>query len=118
MKGSCQETSSKKLRGVIPSRQYQHLEVISIGRRVVLDGLQRMQNATMLWVGGEGRKTFRINDSQERLGWLDIGQVAAKASILAPLKVIQETQQGSLQEKIIKRDKKGLGRVKQCQRMN
>ena len=92
--------------------------MISIGRRVVLDGLQRMQNATMLWVGGEGRKTFRINDSQERLGWLDIGQVAAKASILAPLKVIQETQQGSLQEKIIKRDKKGLVRVKQCQRMN
>ena len=95
MKGSCQETSSKKLRGVIPSRQYQHLEVISIGRRVVLDGLQRMQNATMLWVGGEGRRAFRIDKSQERLNWLDVGQVAAKASILAALKVINEKQQGS-----------------------
>ena len=89
-----------------------------MGRRADLDTLQRMQNATMLWVGGEGGRAFRIDKSQERLDWLDVGQVAAKASILAPLKVIQETQQGSLQEKIIKRDKKGLGRVKQCQRMN
>ena len=83
--------------------------MISIGRRVVLDGLQRMQNATMLWVGGEGRRAFRIDKSQERL---DVGQVAAKASILAALKVINEKQQGSLQEKIIRMDKKGLVRVK------
>ena len=97
---------------MILSRLHQHLEVISMGRRADLDALQRMQNATMLWVGGEGRRAFRIDKSQERLDWLDVGQVAAKASILAALKVINEKQQGSLQEKIIRMDKKGLVRVK------
>ena len=60
--------------------------------------------------------SFRIDTSQERLCWLDVGQVAAKASILAALKVIHEKQQGSLEEKIVRRDKKGLVRVKQCQK--
>ena len=38
--------------------------------------------------------------------------MAAKASILAALKVIHEKQQGSLEEKIVRRNKKGLVRVK------
>ena len=58
----------------------------------------------MLWVGGEGRRAFRVDASQERLGWLDVGQVAAKAAILAALKVISGKQQSSLEEKIVKRD--------------
>ena len=59
-----------------------------MGRKVGLEALQRVQNRAMLWIGGEGRRAFRIETSLERLGWLDIGQIAAKASILAALKVI------------------------------
>ena len=48
----------------------------------------------------------------ERRGWLDIGQTAAKASILAALKVIHSGSMTSLLEKIVKIDKKGVVRVR------
>ena len=38
------------------SRQYQHLEA-----------LQRMQNGTMMWTGGEGQRAFRIEKSPESI---------------------------------------------------
>ena len=60
----------------------------------------------MLWVGGEGRRAFRIDKSLEKLGWLDLGQVAAKASILTAMKVIHSNQQNNLQEKIVRIVKK------------
>ena len=60
-----------------------------------IDALQRVQNQAMLWIGGEGRRAFRVNHSLERLGWLDIGQTAAKASILSALKVIHS---GTMQD--------------------
>ena len=73
----------KKLaEGVILSRLHQHLEIVSMGRKVDLEALQRMQNAAMMWVGGEGRRAFRVEKTKEQTGWLDVGQVAAKATIL------------------------------------
>ena len=49
--------------GVIMSRLNQHLEVISMGKRVDLSKLQRMQNRTMRWVTGEGMRAFRTGRS-------------------------------------------------------
>ena len=83
LKGVVNKGQRKKLaEGVILSRLHQHLEIVSTGRRVDLDALQRVQNAAMMWVGGEGRRAFRVEKSKEQTGWLDIGQVAAKATIL------------------------------------
>ena len=87
--GVVTEDQRKRLvEGVILSRLHQHLEVVRMGRKVGLEALQRVQNIAMLWIGGERRRAFRIETLLERLGWLDIGQIAAKASILAALKVI------------------------------
>ena len=74
--------------------------------------MQRMQNATMMWVGGEGRRAFRVEKAKEQTGWLDVGQVAAKATIMQAMKVMQEDKQGGLLEKIATRDKQGKPRVK------
>ena len=68
-----------------------------MGRKADLEALQRVQNIAMLWIGGEGRRAFRINKSLDRLGWLDIGQIAAKASILAELKVTDYKQGGTFE---------------------
>ena len=88
--GVVTEDQRKKLvEGVVLSRLHQHLEVVSMGRKVDIDALQRVQNQAMMWIGGEGRRAFRINRSLDRLGWLDIGQTAAKATILSALKVIK-----------------------------
>ena len=57
------------------------LHFVSMGRKADMEALQRVQNQAMMWIGGEGRRAFRINTSLEKLGWLDIGQTAAKASI-------------------------------------
>ena len=62
-----------------------------MGRKADLEALQRVQNQAMLWIGGEGRRAFRIDVSLEKLGWLDIGQIAAKSSIMAALKVIHSS---------------------------
>ena len=66
----------------------------------------------MMWIGGEGRRAFRIERSLDRLGWLDIGQTAAKATILSALKVIHSGTMTDLQNKIAKVDKKGVTRIK------
>ena len=99
--GVVTEDQRKKLvEGVVLSRLHQHLEVVSMGRKVDIDALQRVQNQAMMWIGGEGRRAFRINRSLDRLGWLDIGQTAAKATILSALKVIKSgTMQDLLKEK-------------------
>ena len=51
-----------------------------------------------MWIGGEGRRSFRIEKSQERLGWLDMGQMAAKSTILLAMKEIEESQEGLLEK--------------------
>ena len=103
----------KKLaEGVILSRLHQHLEIVSMGRKVDLEALQRMQNATNMWVGGEGRRAFRVETAKEKTGWLDVGQVAAKATILQAMKVMYEDKQEGLLEKIATKDKQGRPRVK------
>merc|ERR1712212_355176 len=62
--------------------------------------------------GGEGRRAFRVEKSKEQTGWLDIGQVAAKATILQAMKVMYEDKQEGLIEKIATKDKQGRPRVK------
>ena len=111
--GVVTENQRKKLvEGVVLSRLHQHLEVVSMGRRVDVEALQRVQNQAMMWIGGEGKRAFRINHSLDRLRWLDIGQTAAKASILSALKVIQSGTMQDLLDKIAKVDKKGVTRIK------
>ena len=83
-----------------------------MGRKVDIEALQRVQNQAMMWIGGEGRRAFRIERSLDRLGWLDIGQTAAKASILNALKVIHSGTMADLLNKIAKVDKKGVIRIK------
>ena len=104
--GVVSEDQRKRLvERVILSRLHQHLDVVSMGRKADLEALQRVQNQAMLWIGGEGRRAFRIDVSLEKLGWLDIGQIAAKSSIMAALKVIHSGSMTSLLEKIVKVDK-------------
>ena len=113
LKGVVNKGQRKKLaEGVILSRLHQHLEIVSTGRRLDLDALQRVQNAAMMWVGGEGRRAFRVEKSKEQTGWLDIGQVAAKATILQAMKVMYEDKQEGLLEKIATKDKQGRPRIK------
>ena len=50
--GMVTEDQRKKLvEGVILSRLHQHLEVISMGRKVDIEALQRVQNQAMMWIG-------------------------------------------------------------------
>ena len=113
LKGVVNKCQRKKLaEGVILSRLNQHLEIVSTGRKVDLDALQRVQNATMMWVGGEGRRAFRVETAKEQTGWLDMGQVAAKATILQAMKVMYEDKQEGILEKIAVKDKQGKPRVK------
>ena len=49
LKGVVHKEQRKKLaEGVILSRLHMHLEIVSMGRRVDLDALQRVQNAAMM----------------------------------------------------------------------
>ena len=54
-----------------------------------------------------------VVDCPTQLGWLDIGQIVAKASILTALKVLNGGSMTNLLEKIAKVDKKGTVRIKQ-----
>ena len=111
--GVVTEDQRKKLvEGVVLSRLHQHLEVVSMGRKVDVEALQRVQNQAMQWIGGEGRRAFRIVRSLDRLGWLDIGQTAAKATILSALKVIKSGSMQDLLDRIAKVDKKGVTRIR------
>ena len=113
LKGIASQEQKKTLaQGVIMSRLQQHLEVISMGRRVDLTALQRMQNKTMRWIRGEGMRAFRAEDALEGLGWLDIGQHAAKATIITALKVLYEGKQEDLLDRIAVKDKRGAMKVK------
>ena len=112
LRGVVTEDQRKKLvEGVVLSRLHQHLEVISMGRKADVEALQRVQNQAMMWIGGEGRRAFRITRSLDRLGWLDIGQTAAKATILSALKVIKSGSMQDLMDRIAKVDKKGVTRI-------
>ena len=112
LKGVVSQEQRKTLaQGVIMSRLHQHLEVVSMGRRVDLAALQRMQNRTMRWIRGEGMRAFRTESALESLGWLDVGQTAAKATIITALKVMYEGKQEDLQERISVKDKKGRMKV-------
>jgi len=113
LKGVVSQEQRKTLaQGVIMSRLHQHLEVVSMGRRVDLAALQRMQNRTMRWIRGEGMRAFRTEAALESLGWLDVGQTAAKATIITAMKVMYEGKQEDLQERISVKDKKGRMKVK------
>ena len=113
LKGVVNQDQRKTLaQGVIMSRLHQHLEVVSMGRRVDLAALQRMQNRTMRWIRGEGMRAFRTEAALESLGWLDVGQTAAKATIITAMKVMYEGKQEDLQERISVKDKKGRMKVK------
>ena len=71
LRGVMTEDQRKKLvEGVILSRLHQHLEVVSMGtgRKVDLEALQRVQNMAMSWIGGEGRRAFRVDAFLEKLG--------------------------------------------------
>ena len=59
----------------------------------------------MMWIGGEGKRSFIIEKSQRRLGWLDTGQVAAKATKLLAMKAMHEESQERLLGEIAKTDK-------------
>ena len=83
-----------------------------MGRRVDLAVLQRMQNKTMRWIRGEGMRAFRTESALESLGWLDVGQTVAKATIITALKVLYEGKQDDLLERIAVKDKKGGTKVK------
>ena len=83
-----------------------------MGRRVDLAALQRMQNKTMRWIRGEGMRAFRTESALESLGWLDVGQTAAKATIITALKILYEGKQEDLLERIAAKDKRGGMRIK------
>ena len=52
-----------------------------------------------MWVGGEGKRAFTVERAKEQTGWLDVGQVAAKAIILSAMKVMfEEKTVGSVGE--------------------
>ena len=38
-------------------------------------------------MGGDGSRAFRTGAAPDRTGWLDIGQVAEKATIMSAMKV-------------------------------
>ena len=60
--GVVSEDQRKRLvEGVILSRLHQHLEVVSMGRRVDIEALQRVQNQAMMW--RRRRKTSISNKS-------------------------------------------------------
>ena len=70
----------------------------------------------MRWVTGEGMRAFRTERSLRNLNWLDVGQAAAKATILAAMKVAHGGTHEDLEERLGKRDKTGKLRVKNVSR--
>ena len=52
----------------------------------------------MIWWGGDGSRAFRTGAAPDRTGWLDIGQVAEKATIMSAMKVKSQEKQERLLE--------------------
>ena len=94
------------------SRLHQHLEVISMGRRVDLAALQRMQNRAMRWVRGKGMRALGTEAALEGLAWPDVGQITAKATIMIALKALREGKQEDLVDRLARRDKRGVMKIK------
>ena len=61
----------------------------------------------MRWVAGEGMRAFRMERTAKRLNWLDVGQTAAKATIMTAMKVLYKRDQEDLVEKLADRINKG-----------
>ena len=58
---------------------------------------------------GKRRRNENIQDgscTRKPLAWLDVGQTAAKATIMTALKVLREGKQEDLVDRLAKRDKK------------
>ena len=51
-------------------------------------------------------RAFRMERTAKRLNWLDVGQTAAKATIMTAMKVLYKRDQEDLVEKLAKQDKK------------
>ena len=45
----------------------------------------------MRWIMGEGMRAFRSERSLKKLNWLDMGQAAAKAMIMAAMRGVKQT---------------------------
>ena len=45
-------------------------------------------------------RAFRVERTLERLGWLDVGQTAAKSTIMPAMKVLDKRDQQYLMEKL------------------
>ena len=82
-----------------------------MGRKADLEALQRVQNEVMMWIGGEGRRAFRIERAMDRMKWLEMGQTAAKASLSAALRAINSKQENGLQEKTDKSGKMSVDSI-------
>ena len=52
----------------------------------------------MIWWGGDGSRAFRTGAASDRTGWLDVGQVAEKATIMSAMKVKSQEKQERLLE--------------------
>ena len=52
-------------------------------------------------------RAFRTEAALESLAWLDVGQTAAKATIMTALKVLREGKQEDLVDRLARRDKRG-----------
>ena len=63
-------------------------------------------------------RAFRTATALESLGWLDAGQTAAKATIMTALKVLHESKQEDLLERIAVKDKRGVMKVKTSEKQN
>ena len=57
-------------------------------------------------------REFRMEAARKSLAWLDVGQTAAKATTMTALKVLHEGKKEDLIDRLIRRDKKCILRVK------
>ena len=63
-------------------------------------------------------RAFRTEAALEGQAWLDIGQTAAKASIMTALKVLHEGKQEDLVDRLARRDKRGVMKIKSVSKAN
>ena len=57
-------------------------------------------------------RAFRTEAALESQAWLDVGQTAAKATIMTALKVLHEGKQEDLVDRLARRDKRGVMKVR------
>ena len=59
-----------------------------------------------------GMRALGTEAALEGLAWLDVGQTAAKATIMTALKVLHEGKQEDLVDRLARRDKRGVMKIK------